>query len=160
VFGHVLWRVVVACVGGGAIIGTLVVLASLAFPDDAGDESLSIVVVGPIFGAVLGVFLAVVAGPLIGGVCAAALVPYPGERRARLVTRVLGVGLVALFIPLLFMGAVPDVGVLVIIGAIWAAAVAGAWFLSPWVVRWYVRRMEPAAATGGPPAPPAALEPF
>lgn len=27
--------------------------------------------------------------------------------------------------------------------AVWD--VAGAWFLSPWVVRWYVRRMEPEA---------------
>ena len=159
-FGHVLWRVVVVCVAGGAVIGTLVVLAFLAFPDDAGDESWSVVLVGPMFGAVLGVFLALVAGPLIGGVCAAALVPYPGAARARLVARVLGVGLVALFIPLLFVGAVPDVGVLVAIAGIWGAAVAGAWFLSPWVVRWYVRRMEPVASMGAPPPPSPALEPF
>lgn len=160
VFGHVLWRVIVVCVAGGAVIGTLVILAFLAFPDEAGEgEAWSFVIVGPIFGAILGVLLAVVAAPLIAGVCAASLVPYPGAARARLVARALGVGLVALFIPFLFLGAVPEVGVLVVIGAIWLAAVAGAWFLSPWVVRWYVRRME-AAPAGAPPPPATTAEAF
>ena len=154
-FGHVLWRVVLLCVGGGATVGFLLVAVLLAFPDDNGDEAWSFLLVGPMAGAIVGVMLAIVAGPVIAGVCAATLVPYPGAAKARLVARVLGVGLVALFIPLLFSGGVSDVDAMVLIGGIWAASVAGAWFGSPWVVRWYVRRAEVAVdpARVAPPSP-------
>lgn len=145
-FGHVLWRVAVVCVGGGAVVGFLFVLVLLAFPNDDG-RAFSFLLVGPMFGGILGAMLAVVAAPTIAGVCSGVLVPYPGRAKAILTVRLLGMGLVALFLLLLLAGASLDPGVLAILAGIWAVSLAGAWFGSPWVIGWYVRRCEPTAST-------------
>jgi len=143
VFGQVLWRVAVVCVGGGAVVGFLVVLVLVAVGDD-GDRPFSFLPVGLLFGAILGAMLAIVAAPTIAGVCAGVLVPYPGRARTLLTVRLLAMGLVALFLLLLLAGAVLDVGVVVALVGITAASLAGAWFGSPWVIGWYVRRCEEA----------------
>lgn len=143
VFGHVLWRVAVVCVGGGAVVGFLLVLVLLAFPDEGGEGVGTFLVVGPMFGAILGAMLAVVAAPTIAGVCSGVLVPYPGRAKTLLTVRLLGMGLVALFLLLLLSGAVLDVGVIAFLAGICAVSLAGAWFGSSWVIGWYVRRCEP-----------------
>lgn len=147
VFGHVLWRVAVVCIGGGAAVGFLLIAALLLFPDDDGGRAFSFLLVGPLFGGILGAMLSVVAAPIIAGVCAGVLVPYPGRPRCRLTVRLLGMGLVALFLLLVFFDTSAEAGVLLLVAGIWAASMAGAWFGSPWVIRWYVNRCEGA----GPP---------
>lgn len=143
VFGHVLWRVAVVCVVGGAAVGFLFVLVLLAFPDD-GDRAFSFLPVGSLVGGILGAMLAVVAAPTIAGVCAGVLVPYRGRAKTLLTVRLLAMGLVALFLLLLLSGAVLDVGVIVALAGLTAASLAGAWFGSSWVIGWYVRRCEGA----------------
>ena len=144
VFGHVLWRVAVVCVGGGAAVGFLVVLFLVVVGDD-GDRPFSFLPVGLLFGGILGAMLAIVAAPTIAGVCSGVLVPYPGRAKTLLTVRLLAMGLVALFLLLLLSGAVLDVGVVVVLVGITAASMAGAWFGSPWVIGWYIRRCEPTA---------------
>ena len=148
IFGHVLWRVAVVCIGGGAAVGFLLIAVLLAFPDDGDGRAFSFLLVGPLFGGILGAMLAVVAAPIIAGVCAAALVPYPGRARCRLTVRLLGMGLVALFLLLALFDTSLDLGVLLLVGGIWAVSLAGAWFGSPWVIGWYVRSCETVTPTG------------
>ncbi|MBL8775144.1 MAG: hypothetical protein JNK12_04410 [Acidimicrobiales bacterium] len=144
VFGHVLWRVAVVCVGGGAVVGFLFVLVLVVVGDD-GDRPFSFLPVGLLVGGVLGAMLAVVAAPTIAGVCSGVLVPYPGRAKTLLTVRLLAMGLVALFLLLLLSGAVLDVGVIAALAGITAASLAGAWFGSPWVIGWYVKRCEDPA---------------
>lgn len=145
VFGQAVWRVAVECIGGGAIVGFLLVAVLLAFPDGDDDTAFSFLPVGLLIGGILGAMLAVVAAPMIAGICAAVLVPYPGRKKTLLIVRLQAVGIVALFLLLLLSGAVLDVGVIVLMGTIALASLAGAWFLSPWVINWYIRRCEAAA---------------
>ncbi len=148
-FGHVLWRVAVVCFGGGAVVGFLLIAALLVFPDDGDGRAFSFLFVGPLFGGILGAMLAVVAAPTIAGVCAGVLVPYRGRAKTLLTVRLLAMGLVALFLLLLLSGAVLDVGVVVVLAGLTAVSLAGAWFGSPWVIGWYIRRCEAAAASAG-----------
>ncbi len=147
VFGHVLWRVAAVCIAGGAAVGFLLIAALLVFPDDSGDgRAFSFLLVGPLFGGILGAMLSVVAGPTIAGVCAGVLVPYRGRAKTLLTVRLLAMGLVALFLLVLLSGAVLDVGVVLVLAGLTAVSLAGAWFLSPWVIGWYIRRCESTPA--------------
>ena len=148
-FGQVVWRVAVACIGGGAVVGFLLIAVLLAFPDGDDDPAFTFLLVGPLVGGILGAMLAVVAAPTIAGICAGVLVPYPGRAKSLLTVRLLGMGLVALFLLLLLSGAVLDVGVIVLMTGIVVVSLAGAWFLSPWVINWYIRRCEDAAPATG-----------
>lgn len=140
VFGQVIWRVAVLCVGGGAAVGTILMVVGLALGGVDGD-TLAWVVAVPLVGGLLGVMLSGVAGPVIAGVCAWRLVPYPGARRARLLVRVLGVVIVGTLLPIMFLGASYDRGTVLIILLLWSASVAGAWFGAPWTVHWYAVRL-------------------
>lgn len=144
-FGHVLWRVAVVCIAGGVAVGFLLIAALLVFPDDTGDgRAFSFLLVGPLFGGILGAMLSVVAGPTIAGVCAGVLLPYRGRAKTLLTVRLLAMGLVVLFLLVLLSGAVLDVGV--VLAGLTAVSLAGAWFLSPWVIGWYIRRCESTPA--------------
>ena len=145
-FGHVLWRVAVVCIVGGAAVGFLLVAALLLFPDDGDGRAFSFLFVGPLFGGILGAMLAVLAAPTIAGVCAGVLVPYRGRAKTLLTVRLLAMGLVALFLLLLLSGAVLDVGVVVVLAGLTTVSLAGAWFGSSWVIGWYVRRCETTPA--------------
>lgn len=146
VFLQMLWRVALECVGGGAVVGFLLIAALLLFPDNDDDTAFSFLLVGPLIGGILGAMLAVVAAPTIAGVGAGVLVPYPGRKKTLLIVRAMAMSLVGLFLLLVLSGAVFDVGVIVLITVISAASLGGAWFLSPWVVNWYIERCEEAAA--------------
>ena len=146
-FGQVLWRTIVVAIGGGAGIGFLIGLFGVAISLFSDDDDLSGGIIGFPFlaayiAAVFGLFLGVVAGLLLATLAAVTLVPYRGSRPTILTIRITAVVLVGLFMMLLFLDAV-DAEILV--GAIVGAGLLGAWFLSPFLVRWYVRRMEPAS---------------
>ena len=140
----------VECIGGGAVVGFLLIAVLLAFPDDGSDGGGTFLLIGPMVGAILGAMLAVVAAPTIAGICAGVLVPYPGRKKTLLIVRLQAVGLVALFLLLLLSGAVLDVGVIVFMAGIMVVSLAGAWFLSPWVINWYIERCDAARPAQGP----------
>ena len=143
VFGRVLWRAALTCIGGGAAIG-LVLGAAIGV--SATEDSVGTRIAAPFlvayFGAAFGILLAIVAAPVVAAIAAKTLVPYPGADAARRRIRVIGTS---------FVGAVA-VLIVATIGEGWefwavigVLAIAGAWFLSPLLVRWYIRRMESPA---------------
>lgn len=139
VFAQVIWRVAVLCVGGGAAVGAILMVVGLIL-GGWGDNTEWWFILVPAAGALFGLMLSIVACPVIAGVCAWRLVPYPGARRARRLVRVLGVVIVGTLFPTLFLGTSYDRGTWLIILLLWSAAVAGAWFGAPWTVRWYAKR--------------------
>lgn len=137
VFGQVLWRVLLASVAGGAVVASLAVVVLFVASGDGDTEGIGLLLLAPVLGAVFGVILGAVAGPVLGGVCAWALVPYPGAAACRRTARVAAVVLVAVFLAFMLWGAVvePVLGLLVV------PSLVGAWFGGGWVIGWYPERM-------------------
>jgi hypothetical protein len=155
VFIQVAWRTVVAAVGGGAAVGTGMILLFALWdvvhpPSDGADPSWTFIPIGTLFGIVFGGFLGAPAAAILGGVMAWRGVPYPGPKRTRLIARITAMAMVFAFLVLFFHEPVqsggPDVADLTVYGLIYGASLVGAWFLGSWTVRWYVRRM--AAVVG------------
>lgn len=150
VFLQVLWRSIVVAVVGGVVIGVgFVVVVSLfgeswnSFDGDGGgtdDGVLVAMLFATFFGAVFGTALGVLAGAVLGFVGAFVLVPYRGRRLTVLVVRVAAPLLVAAFFVALLGG---DDRVWLLLGG---AGMIGAAVAAPWLVAWYVRRMEPESA--------------
>jgi hypothetical protein len=141
VFGHVFWRALTVSILGGAAAGFVGTLALAATEPEDGAFLFAFVVA--LVGAVFGVLLGLVAAPIMGGICAWRLVPYPGARSCTRLARGLAFGLVLAFLPLLFWEATTDDNATILLmGAISAISLAGAWVGGGWTIRWYVRRME------------------
>jgi hypothetical protein len=87
---------------------------------------------------VFGLVLGVVGGLVIGAVTAIRLVPYPGEGVALLTARVTSVVVVGAFMALLFAGATGAWSAIALISAL---SLVGAWMSAPFLVGWYVRRL-------------------
>ena len=150
VFWRIAWRSLVSCIGGGAAIGA-VFAAGFVIIDAFRDvtektEVKDIALVGYIGGA-FGLLLGIVAAVVLGLVAAFVLVPYPGAQKTRRVIRTVGMILVGLF-SLLFLldpGDL-DAGAWVFLGVLFIGGQVGAYLLGGWIVAWYIRRCESAAA--------------
>jgi len=134
VFAHVLWRSIVLATVGGAVIGFAVFAPFAMFDDEnsIGDAGLAAYI-----GAWIGLLLGLLSGIVVGVVAASVLVPYKGSERTISTVRISAIITVAGFFLMLFMGVLdePIVWALIVLGLIGTA------LLSPWLIRWYVKRM-------------------
>lgn len=71
------------------------------------------------------------------------LVPYPGEASARWTLRVVAVVSIAVasLLLMLWAGSLAGIAGLALGAIIVVPSLVGAWWLSPWVGRWYIDRM-------------------
>lgn len=147
VFFQLLWRSIVAAVGGGVVIGVgfVVIVGATGerFSDldsdfDSSDGLSVAMFLAAAFGGAFGLALGVAAGLVLGLIGAIVLVPYRGRRITRLVMRIAAPLLVAAFFVVLLGG---DDRVWMLLGG---AGMVGAVLIAPWLVGWYVRRMDPS----------------
>jgi hypothetical protein len=138
----VLWRSIVGTVGGGGVIAAGAVAVVVVLDDESGPEWIA---VGFLFGASIGLLLGALAGLVLGLVAARALVPYPGARRCKLVVRLVAMVVVALGLTWWFLESTTWWASLIVL-----AGIVGAWFVAPFVIAWYVRRMDRTSVDTSP----------
>ena len=139
VFGQILWRTIVLSMVGGAVIGTgFIVVGSLVSKDsDLAGFSLAAGFVG----AVLGLFLGVPAGLVLGGLGCALLVPYRGKGTTHWSARIGGVVAVSVFYALIWGDNSFHSSEWPALVGLTVPGLAGAFFGSLFLVRWYTKRM-------------------
>lgn len=142
VFGRILWRAALACIGGFGVVGFAlgVGIAIESTEDTVGDRLGDPFIVAYVASA-FGLFFAVVAAPIVAGLCCASMVPYPGRESARRRARFIAAGPLAV-VSLAMVAGIDDDYRLAWAG-VGLLSTAGAWLVGPLLVRWYVRRMEP-----------------
>ena len=146
VFGEFLLRSLILALGGGAALGSVFGPIFLSVWMDPGFETAWLAAVaGGVAGAIYGTIFGVVAGLVMGAVGAAWLVPYRGVRVTIRTVRLLAVTVTALWTSWIIPVDLehPWRALLVVT----LPASVGALLLSPWVARWYVRRMPESSNT-------------
>lgn len=152
IFLHVAWRTLVAAIGGGMAIVVLIFTAITVWelinpPENGSDNNIVWILLGLVVGAVFGAILGVPAAAVLGGMMAWRGVPYPGPRRTRLIARLTGMAMVLLFLLTMFHDVFTkrsfDLDAMPLFVMIYGGGLGGAWFLASWTVRWYIRRMTP-----------------
>jgi hypothetical protein len=137
VFGEFWWRSLALATAGGCVIGFVVGPVFILVGSDA-DRTLPVAiyaaVVGAVVGAAVGVMLGILAGVVMGAVGAIWLVPYRGKPTTTRTLRVV-------WFPLLAQENVYSDLTGFDLWAIVVPALAGAWYVAPWVGGWYVDRM-------------------
>lgn len=139
VFGQLVWRIIVLAMGGGALIGLgFVIVGSLVQGDsDVAGFGFAAMIVG----AILGLFLGVPAGLVLGGIGAAMLVPYKGKRYTMWWARIASLLAVALFYTRLWWSINIDDGEYWVVAGLTIPGLLGAFFGSWFLVHWYTHRM-------------------
>jgi len=139
VFGQILWRTIVLAMGGGALIGIgFIVVGSMVSKDsDLAGFSLAAGFVG----AILGLFLGVPSGLALGGVGCALLVPYRGKASTHTFARIGAMLAVSVFYGWMWSGHNFDSGEWPALVGLTLPGLAGAFFGSLFLVRWYTKRM-------------------
>lgn len=143
-FGEFWWRSLALSTAGGCVIGFVVGPVFILVGSDA-DRTLLVAiyaaVVGAVIGAAVGVLLGILAGVAIGAVGAIWLVPYRGKTTTTRTLRGAAMTSVALWFPLLAWENVYSDLTSFDLWAIVVPALAGAWYVAPWVGGWYIDRM-------------------
>jgi hypothetical protein len=139
VFGQLVWRIIVLAMGGGAVIGLgfVIVGAIVGGDSDVATFGFIALIVGAIFGLVLGV----PAGLVLGGIGAAMLVPYKGKGYTHWWARISALIAVSLFYLWLWGGTSLSGDEYGVIIGLTAPGLLGAFFGSWFLVHWYCRRM-------------------
>jgi hypothetical protein len=129
---------------GGFTIGFVVGPVSILAKSDADQKILTAILamaLGAGIGAAVGVMLGMLAGLVIGAVGAIWLVPYRGNATTNWTLRLAATATVAMWFMLLAQENVYSAPTSFDFWAIDIPALAGAWYVSPWVGGWYVDRM-------------------
>ena len=138
VFGQILWRAIAIATPVGAAYGAAVAVL-VAIEIGGWSAVLGIAIIGLFVGAFVGFLVGVVVGPVSGAVGAFFLVPYRGRGATVMAVRISSFAVVTA-LPLLLFGA--DVrGWRSQDWWIVSMPIGATWFLSPWLVRWYVDAM-------------------
>ena len=143
VFGEFWWRSLALATAGGCVIGFVVGPVLLA--RGGADLTLEVVsvaaIVGAVIGSTVGVMLGMLAGVAMGAVGAIWLVPYRGKTTTARTLRAVAMTSVALWFPVLARQNVYSDIASFDLWAIVVPALAGAWYVAPWVGGWYVDHM-------------------
>lgn len=139
VFGQLVWRIIVLSMGGGAVIGAgfMLVGAAVEGNSDIATFGVAALIVGAIFGLLLGV----PAGLILGGIGAAMLVPYKGKSYTMWWARIAAVVAVVIFYTWLWWAISIDDGQFWVVAGLTVPGLLGAFFGSWFLVHWYTHRM-------------------
>ena len=147
-FEQVWSRSMAVSVLGGMAVGFVCLPILAVVEREIGNvlELLGASAVVALIGLLVGFALGMVGGILLGIVMAQVIVPYRGPGGTVAAARFGAAGVVALFLVVLdrlLEGAIP----LALMASIGVPSLAGAVLFAPFLVNWYVRRMDDAPAT-------------